>query len=236
MKKVAILQSSYIPWKGYFDIINDVDLFIFYDDVQYTKNDWRNRNKIKVAGGTSWLTIPVSACSDQLICDVGLSDRRWAGKHWKSFVQYYSRAPYFNRYRSFFEQVFLAERWDNLSQLNQYLIQHIARNFLGIKTEFKDSLEYNCSGAKLERLLDLLSKSGARRYVSGPAAKDYIDEEAFIQAGVALVFKDYSGYPDYLQFHPPFDHYVSVRDLLFHVGPDAPEYIWGWRENEEKGE
>ena len=236
MKKVAILQSSYIPWKGYFDIINDVDLFIFYDDVQYTKNDWRNRNKIKVAGGTSWLTIPVSACSGELIGDVGLSDRRWAGKHWKSFVQYYSRAPYFKYYRSFFEQTFLGERWDNLSQLNQSLIQHVAREFLGIKTEFRDSREYNATGAKLERLLDLLSKSGAGRYVSGPAAKDYIDEEAFIQAGVELVFKDYSGYPEYSQFHPPFDHSVSVLDLLFHVGPDAPWYIWGWRENKGKGE
>ena len=236
MKKVAILQSSYIPWKGYFDIIHDVDLFIFYDDVQYTKNDWRNRNKIKVAGGTSWLTIPVSACSDELICNVRLSDRRWAGKHWKSFVQYYSRAPYFEYYRSFFEQAFLGERWDNLSKLNQYLIQHIARDFLGIKTEFRDSREYNASGVKLERLLDLLRKSGAERYVSGPAAKDYIDEEDFFQAGVELIFKDYSGYPEYSQFHHPFDHYVTVLDLLFHVGPDAPYYIWGWRENEEKGE
>lgn len=178
MKKVAVLQSNYIPWKGYFDIINDVDLFIFYDDVQYTKNDWRNRNKIKVAGGTSWLTLPVGACSDQLIRDVVLSDRRWAAKHWKSLVQYYSRAPYFQCYRSFFEHVFLDELWDNLSQLNQYLIQHIARDFLLIKTEFRDSHEYNASGAKLERLLD----------------------------------------------------------LLFHLGPDAPWHIWGWRDNKEKGE
>jgi hypothetical protein len=101
---------------------------------------------------------------------------------------------------------------------------------------FWSAREYNASGAKLERRLDLLSQSGAERYVSGPAAKDYMADAVFSHAGIKLAFKDYFGYPEYSQFYPPFVHYVSVLDLLFHFGPDAPWYLWGWRENKEKGE
>jgi len=98
MKTVAILQSNYIPWKGYFDVINDVDLFIFYDDVQYTKNDWRNRNKVKTANGTGWLSIPVGADKNRLICEVILNDNRWQEKHWKTLCQLYGKASYFSSY------------------------------------------------------------------------------------------------------------------------------------------
>lgn len=230
MKKVAVLQSNYIPWKGYFDIIHDVDLFIFYDDVQFTKNDWRNRNKIKVPGGTSWLTIPVGTSLERLICEVDIPAGPWAEKHWKTLKQHYCRAPYFEKYQGFFEQVYRGRQWESLSELNQYLIRHIARDFLGIGTEFQDSREYRTTGVRLDRLLDLLRQAGAGLYVSGPAARNYIDPQAFARAGIELVYKDYSGYPEYPQFYPPFDHYVTILDLLFHAGPDAPRYIWGWRD------
>ena len=230
MKRVAAIQSNYIPWKGYFDIIHDVDLFIFYDDVQFTKNDWRNRNRIKTANGTTWLTVPVGARLDRLICEVELSDANWQQKHWRSISQAYARAPHFARYRGFFESIYLGRQWTSLSELNAFLTTSIARDFLGVQTEFKDSREFRAEGARLERLVDLLRKAGAQIYVSGPSAKSYIDEAAFAAAGIELVWKSYDGYPEYPQLHPPFEHAVSIIDLLFNVGPDAPDYIWGWRD------
>lgn len=233
MSKVAVIQSNYIPWKGYFDIIHDVDLFVFYDDVQFTKNDWRNRNKIKAPSGAMWLTVPVGADIQRLICEVGITDSRWALKHWKSICQYYSKAPFFDSYKGVFEEIYLQRQWQNLSELNQHLVKVIARECLGISTEFRDSREFSSEGTRLDRLLDLLQKTGASEYVSGPAAKGYIEESRFAEAGIALTFKDYSGYPEYPQFFPPFDPYVSIVDLLFQVGPEAPRYIWEWRHGEK---
>jgi len=231
MKKVAIIQSNYIPWKGYFDIIHDVDLFIFYDDVQYTKNDWRNRNKVKTAQGICWLTIPVGHREDRLIHEVEIVDGSWNRKHWETIKQSYSKSAYFKQYQNFFEYVYLKAKWTNLSELNQYLVKTISKDFLDIKTDFKDSREYHAEGHKLDRLIDLLIKAEAESYISGPAAKDYIEKNAFRQAGIELIFKDYSGYPEYSQLFPPFEHAVSILDLLFNCGPAAPDYIWGWREH-----
>ncbi len=234
--KVAVLQSNYIPWKGYFDIIHDVDLFIFYDDVQYTKNDWRNRNKIVTASGPQWLTIPTGTDLNRLICDVRLESSAWAGKHWKTIAQSYSKAGYFNMYKEFFEEVYLGMRWENLSELNHFLIEHISKRFLGIQTRFEDSRTYEVSGQKLPRLINLLEKVQAGTYVSGPSAKSYIDASKFREAKIALEYKDYSGYPEYRQIHQPFDHYVSIIDLLFNCGPDSPYFIWGWRESGSMGD
>lgn len=231
MKTVVVLQSNYIPWKGYFDLIHDADEFIFYDDVQFTSRDWRTRNKIKTPQGTAWITVPVGADRDRLICEVEIKDASWQAKHWKTIQQNYGKCPYFSRYRAFFEDVYLGRRWQNLSELNQTLIRAISHELLGISTEFRDSRAYHASGHKLERLLELVTKAGADRYISGPAAKDYIDPARFSQAGIELVWKDYSGYPEYPQRYPPFEHGVSILDLLFNVGPDAPWYIWGWRES-----
>ena len=98
MKKVAIIQSNYIPWKGYFDIINDVDLFIFHDDLQYTKGDWRNRNKIKTPQGTIWITIPVGTNTERLICEVEIKDNQWQRKHYNLLKQHYINTPYYKKY------------------------------------------------------------------------------------------------------------------------------------------
>jgi len=227
--KVAVLQSSYIPWKGYFDIINDVDLFIFYDDVQFTKQDWRSRNRIKTGHGLAWLTVPVGADLDRLINEVTIPDARWATKHFKSLSQSYARAPVFADYEPLLKDIYVDRNWTHLSELNQHVIRTIAAEHLGITTEFRDSREFAASGHKLDRLMDLLVKAQATTYVSGPAAQAYIDPERFDAAGIELVYKDYLGYPEYEQVHPPFDHHVSVLDLLFHTGADAVDYIWGWR-------
>lgn len=144
--------------------------------------------------------------------------------------QNYSKTPCFKSFKDCFEQFYLGREWTNLSEMNQYLIRMISQDILGIKTEFRDSRDFNAQGHKLERLLDLLVKTGAEYYVSGPSASDYIDEDQLTEVGIELHYKDYSGYPEYPQFFPPFEHGVTILDLLFHCGPDAPYYIWGWRE------
>jgi hypothetical protein len=232
-KKVAVLQSNYIPWKGYFDIIHDVDLFIFYDDLQYTMHDWRHRNKIKTAIGMQWLSIPAGEVRNRLICEVTLSDPKWQIKHWQTISQNYAKSGYFKLYRSYFEKIYLDQTWSHLSDLNQTLLRDISRDFLGITTNFADSRTYKAKGTKLDRLVDLVVKAGATTYVSGPAAKDYIEPRRFSDIGIELIWKDYSGYPEYPQRFPPFEHGVSILDLLFNVGPDAPWYIWGWRSQPE---
>jgi hypothetical protein len=229
MKKVAVIQSNYIPWRGYFDIIHDVDQFIFYDDVQYTKNSWRNRNMIKTRQGLRWLTIPIGQRNDRLIYEVELDSTAWAKKHWETLKQSYSKAPYLDKYQEFFEYVYLEAKWDNLSVLNQYITKTISKEFLGINTEFKDSREFSAEGHKLERLIDLLKKVGADLYISGPSAQSYIHEESFRDAGIEIVYKDYSGYPEYPQLFPPFEGAVSIVDVLFNCGPDSSFFTWGWR-------
>ena len=228
-RRVAVLQSGYLPWKGYFDIIADVDLFVFYDDVQYTKHDWRNRNLIKTAAGRRWLTVPVHASSRQPICTVDIAGENWAAKHWKTLQQSYSRAPYFHLYEPFLREVYVLRRWTRLSELNRYLIVSIAERFLGVRTQFADSCAFDLKGKRLDRLLDLLKRVGATRYVSGPAAREYIDPRRFDAEGIGLEYKSYEGYPEYDQFHPPLEHGVSIVDLLFHTGLDAAHYVWGWR-------
>lgn len=231
MKKVAVIQSGYLPWKGYFDIIHDVDLFIFYDDVQFTKNDWRNRNIIKTPAGNKWLSIPVGSKIHRLICEVKMPEKDWGQKHWCTIVQFYGRAPYFKNYKDFFQYVYLERTWDTLSELNQYLIKHIA-NFLGIATEFMDSCQIEAEGSRQQRLINLLTAIQADVYISGPAGKNYIDETTWAETGIKLIYKDYEGYPEYPQLYPPFNHFVSIVDLLFNTGPDAPYYIWGWRKDD----
>ena len=229
-RRVAILQSNYIPWKGYFDIIHDVDLFVFYDDVQFTRRDWRSRNRIKTRQGSVWLSVPTSGNRSQKIFEVELADPGWQTRHWKTLRHVYGKTPFFGRYRGILQDVYLGRRWTHLSELNRCLTRLIAHDILGVRTRFADSRDFKANGAKQGRILELVEKTGASVYVSGPAARSYLDEAPFESLGVTLVWKDYSGYPEYPQLSTPFEHAVSVVDLLFHVGPDAPRYLWGWRD------
>jgi hypothetical protein len=166
----------------------------------------------------------------RLICEVAIEDPGWQARHWRIIQQHYSGAPHFSRYQSFFEDFYVRSKWDNLSVMNQHLIKKISRELLGIRTEFRDSRAYGPVGRKLDRLLDLLQKAETSTYVSGPAAKAYVDPARVAECGIRLEWKDYSGYPEYPQPFGPFTHQVSILDLLFNAGPAAPEYIWGWRQ------
>lgn len=226
--RVVILQSNYLPWKGYFDLVHDADLFVFHDDLQYTKNDWRNRNRLKTPRGLEWLTIPVGTDEHRLINEVALpADKGWAQRHWRALEDNYRAAPYFATYAGFFREVYASMGWSRLSELSQHLITTIARDFLGVTTPFTDSARFGLKTAKQERVIDLLKAVGATRYLSGPSARNYLDPARLAAEGITLEWKSYEGYPEYPQFHPPFEHAVSIVDLLFHAGPQAADYIWG---------
>ena len=226
-KRVAIVQSSYIPWKGYFDLIRAVDEFILLDDVQFTRRDWRSRNQIKTRQGLTWLTIPVRSKGlyTQLIQDTKVSEGRWAEKHWATLQTSYARAPFFDMVAEVLAPVYarLGDE-ERLSAINHQLIVAIS-GLLGITTPLSWSTDYGAPAGKNERLIELCRKAGASRYLSGPNARGYIDEGQFAEAGVTVEFADYSGYPEYPQLYPPFEHAVSVVDLLFSTGPDATRYM-----------
>ncbi len=226
--RCAILQPSYIPWRGYFDIIRKVDLFIFYDDVQYDRRGWRNRNRIKTRHGTRWLTIPVHAKGAQIastpIRQIETVDDSWAAEHLNLLVTSYQKSPHFSEYYDWIRGVY-ARPPRLLSEFTIDLTMQIAR-LLGIeKTRFMRSSELKSSGVKTERLLSILQQVNASHYVSGPAARDYLDEPMMNASGVSVEWMMYE-YPEYPQLYPPYDPRVSVLDLLFMTGERAPDFIW----------
>ena len=226
MKRVAIVQSNYIPWKGYFDLVNSVDEFILYDDMQFTRRDWRNRNLIKTPRGLEWLTIPVATKGRYLqkICDTALSDPGWGRAHWATLSHNYAKSPFFAQYREVLEPLY-HEAAPRLSETNFRFISAIC-GILGITTRISWSMDYRpLKEGKTERLVDLCLQAGATHYLSGPAARDYIDPAAFAAAGIALSYFDYSGYPEYPQQWGRFEHGVTVLDLLFNTGPQARQFM-----------
>src|SRR5713226_3850687 len=225
-KTIAVLQSNYIPWRGYFDLINSVDEFILYDDVQYTRRDWRNRNAIKSPHGLLWLSIPVQIRGKyfQKIRDTVVADKKWAHDHWRSIVHNYSKAPYFSEFRERFEELYLGAEEKFLSQINFRFITAICR-ILGITTTIGWSTDYQLTGDKTERLLNLCQQAGATSYLSGPTAKAYLEEELFRRQGVEVSYFDYSSYGEYHQLYPPFEFHVSIIDLIFNEGPGAAKFM-----------
>lgn len=226
---VAVLQPSYIPWRGYFHQILKSDLFIFYDDVQYDKHGWRNRNRIKTVNGTQWMTIPVltagvienSTPINQIKIDW---HRNWNEKHWQMLKQTYGKTPYFSLYESWLS-AFYSSHPTLLADFTIDLTVAICKALNFNNTKFIRSSELqNISGVKNERLINILKSIGATHYISGPSAQDYIEDAMFKDAGIELEYMNYD-YPTYPQRFPPFDPNVSILDLMFMIGPDALEYI-----------
>ncbi|MBD3842966.1 MAG: WbqC family protein [Campylobacterales bacterium] len=226
MKKLAILQSNYIPWKGYFDLINMVDEFVFYDDMQYTRRDWRNRNKIKTSQGLKWLSIPVEVKGKyfQKINETLVSDKSWSVTHWQTIKQFYSKTPFFKDYKDIFEEFYMNNQEEHLSLINARLIE-LVNSILGIQTKITWSSDYELVQGQTEKLLGICQQAGADVYLSGPAAKDYFDEALAEKMGIKVEWMDYSGYPEYHQLHPPFEHGVTILDLIFNEGPNAKNFM-----------
>ncbi len=226
MKKIAILQSNYIPWKGYFDMIAAVDEFILYDDMQYTRRDWRNRNQIKTSHELQWLTVPVIVKGKyhQKIRDTEVAISDWAMVHWKALSRNYGRAPYFDEVATWLKPLYIEKTYTHLSLLNRCFIEAIC-NYLNINTIISNSWDYTLLEGKTERLADLCLQAGGTEYISGPAAKDYIDEAVFTKSGIQLTWFDYSGYPEYPQLWGQFTHGVTILDMLFNCGKDTCKYM-----------
>ena len=225
MKKVAILQSNYIPWKGYFDLIAYVDEFIIYDDMQYTRRDWRNRNKVKTPQGLRWLTVPVAAKGryDQTVRKMMIAGDRWADQHWKSLTANYARAPRFKEIAPLIEPLYL-RTYASLSELNRAFIGRICE-ILGIRTHISNSADYELIEGRTERLAHLCRQAGGAVYVSGPSARNYVDPVVFDAVNIELEWFGYENYPHYHQLWGEFVHQVTILDLLFNCGHDAPSFM-----------
>lgn len=225
-----MIQSNYLPWRGYFDFIDDVDVFVFFDDVKYSHRTWRNRNQIKTPSGLLWLSVPVLHDRETLIENARIDNgSRWAEKHARSIYLAYQKAPYFNDYAEEFFSL-LTSPEETISRLNIELCKWMMKK-LCIDTEIRMSSEFAAKGDKYQRPLDILREMGATAYLSGPTAKPYTDVNAFNRAGISLEFKAYE-YPEYPQLHGSFVSNVSAIDLLFNCGPDARRFLKSSSTNE----
>lgn len=226
MKKIGILQSNYIPWKGYFDLIAAVDEFVIYDEMQFTKRDWRNRNKIKTPNDLQWLTIPVLTKGNfkQKISETKIDGMNWAETHWSSLEKNYSRSSFFNEISSWLKPHFLERTYSFISEVNRVFIEAIC-SFLQINTKISCSSNFNLIGEKSERLANICKQTGASEYVSGPAAKDYIETKKFSDQNININWFDYSDYNEYPQLWGNFRHEVSILDLLFNCGKNSHNFM-----------
>jgi hypothetical protein len=223
--KVAVLQSNYLPWIGYFDLIATVDICVFYDDVQYTKNDWRNRNRILTKQGLEWLTVPVGQSISRLINQVVIRDPSWQTQHYKRIKDAYAIRTSDSWSLNLLDQLFMKKQWRNLSELNQETIRLISRNYLNIETHFDNSVNYDLQGTGEARLLALLSQLQATHYLSGPAGANYLNPKHFQDAGVVLEFYQYPAYLQYEQIRKPFVSKVSIIDLLLSTQTESSSYL-----------
>jgi len=223
--RVVVLQPMYLPWIGYFGLIDIADVFVFYDDVQFVRQSWQNRNRIKwCTGKPIWLTVPVHRVYGQKINEVKIDDGSpWRNRHWECIGQAYSKATFFQQYRPVLEPLY-SRRWDHLADLNMSLITEVAST-LGLNSaKFETSSEFSVNGSGTERLIDLLKHLGADEYVSGPSASEYLDVDKFREAGIALYWYRLE-HPVYPQLWGDFVPHLSAIDLIFNVGAESMHVI-----------
>ena len=226
-RKVALItQSNYIPWKGYFDAIAQADVFVVYDDMQYTRRDWRNRNLIKTQHGLKWLTIPVEVKGKftQRINETRIASKTWNEEHWRTIRSCYSNADRFGEVEPFLAELYSTAEFPHLSEVNLHFIKGICK-FLQINTEIVLSSNYALTEGKTQRLVDICLALEATDYVTGPAAKSYLEEDCFAKCGINVRYLDYNGYREYGQLYPPFQHGVSIVDLLCVAGSETHKYL-----------
>lgn len=226
MKSCIITQSNYIPWKGYFDSINSVDTFVIYDDMQYTKRDWRNRNYIKTPQGLKWLSIPVEVSGKfhQKINETLIIDKSWNRSHLESIKQNYKNASCYKENKDWLENLYMSCNFDKLTEVNEFFLKEIGV-YLDIKTEYRRSEEFSMSEERTQKMVDICLQLRADSYYTGPSAKDYIIEEMFTGQGISLNYFDYSGYPEYIQLHGNFEHGVSIIDMILNLGKETKQYM-----------
>ena len=217
---VAVHQPQYLPWLGYFDKIRQADSFCYLDSVQYKKNDWQNRNRIKTSQGWQWLTVPVRFQFPEKICDVKINPTvNWRKKHLQSLVTNYRRAPYFEKYIEVYEQIY-SEDWESVSELNIHFIERLV-DALGLsrKPAVKSS-QLELREDPTDRLIDICRQVKADTYLAGQDGMNYMDLERFKENGIEVIIQDFK-HPIYPQMFNEFQSHMSVVDLLFNCGPGS---------------
>jgi len=229
--KIIITQSNYIPWKGYFTTMKKATHIVLYDNAQYTRRDWRNRNKIVTPTGPAWLSIPIDVKGKyhQKINEAKVKDREWYLEHWNKISQNYKKAPFFAQYSEIFEDLYLNELREReyLSDINRILLQKCI-DLLGINITVLDSRDFEIRGGKTGKLINICQDLQADEYFTGPAAKGYMEEELFEQNNIKLTYYDLEGFPEYKQLWDGFDHYVSILDMFFNLGDKTVDHF-NWR-------
>lgn len=225
-KNILITQSNYIPWKGYFDAIAICDVFVVYDDMQFTKRDWRNRNMIKAVNDIKWLTIPVEVKGKffQKINETKIAEKDWYKSHLAIIKQSYGKANSFKSHFSLIEELYMSCNYEYLTEINLHFIKGI-NQFLEINTEIKLSSDFTLHEERTQRLVDICVELQGTDYFSGPAAKVYMDETKFTDKNISVNYFDYSSYPEYEQINGAFTHSVSIIDLILSVGDGAKNYM-----------
>jgi hypothetical protein len=223
--KAVILQPAYLPWMGYFGMIDIADVFVFYDDVQFEKQSWQQRNRVKTPRGEAWLTVPIYHDFGQKINEVKINNSLdWRKKHWQSIYQSYAKAPHFLEYQDEIQGIYQKE-WEYLGELNIFIIIKLAQLLhVRIPKFLKSSEIKGIEGQKTDRLLPILANLGADEYITGPGTRDYLETEKFRERGIKLYWYEYK-HPTYPQIRGEFVPYMSAIDLLFNTGGEAIKYI-----------
>ena len=226
MNKVIITQSNYIPWKGYFTTMRKATHLVVYDDMQYTKRDWRNRNKIITPNGPNWLSIPVKVSGkfNQKINETEISDINWGKEHWNLIQINYKKSPYFKEYGEHFKELYLNSKLDKLTDINIMFLKR-CMDLLDIKIDVIDSREFELVGDKTEKLVNVCKDLNAVEYFTGPAAKNYMDESLFEKENIKVSYYDLTNFPEYKQQWDGFEHGVSILDMFFNLGPNTIKYF-----------
>lgn len=226
MSKVIITQSNYIPWKGYFSAMREATHLVLYDDMQYTKRDWRNRNKLITSNGPKWLSIPIDVKGKyyQKINEAQVSNSEWGVQHWNFIKNNYNKSPYFKKYQHHFIDLYLNPSSTYLSDINLDFIKKII-TLLEIEIKVISSKEFDLNGDKTEKLVNICKELTAEKYFTGPAAKNYMDESLFIKNNIEIEYYNFSGYPEYKQQWEGFSHAVSILDMFFNLGPETIKYF-----------
>ena len=226
MSKVIITQSNYIPWKGYFSAMRQATHLVLYDDMQYTKRDWRNRNMLITPNGPKWLSIPINVKGKfhQKINESQVSDNNWGENHWNFIKNNYIKSPYFKEYQHHFIDLYLNPISSYLSDINLGFITKII-TLLEIDIKVISSKEFNLKGDKTEKLVNVCKELNAEKYYTGPAAKNYMDESLFTNNNIEIEYYNFSGYPEYKQQWEGFSHAVSILDMFFNLGPKTIKYF-----------
>jgi len=216
--RVTVHQPQYLPWSGLFDKIDQADGFVVLDNVQYEKNEWQNRNRIKTPQGWCWLTVPVHYHFPQRLRDVTIAGGDWQRTHWRAMTQSYRKTPHFDRYAPLFEPLYTTA-WRSLVELNLATMEKLA-TALGIRWAPRLATEMALTDDPNQRLIDICQQLGADCYLAGSGSRHYLDHERFKSAGIAIEFQQFE-HPTYPQLYGAFEPALSAVDLLFNCGPES---------------